>query len=152
MTDPAAIDLESCKKFREVLPTERVDDLIAAVEALREREADWDGDRRALVNRVVTLTSRAEYAEAHAAELAGALAKVVKCWDAPPSHSSYGDRMKPHIVVARTALASTPAAALERARAKDEVITWTREIVAAGDVVGPSALRRLDALDQGDGT
>lgn len=154
--DPTTIDLEratrianTIKRFPNV-PTldgsnvKLIFDLIAAIEALREREADWDGDRCALVN-------RAEAAQAREIEIAGAL---------EPFASGGWVTNAADVRKARTALASTPAEALERSRAVQEIAKhlWLILPLAKGYVdknnVGNNmqfvadAEEALDALDK----
>ena len=88
------------------------------------------------------LWDRAEAAEARAAEMAGVLDSVFNHLDSPEMRNL--ECWKNTII----ALATTPAAALERARAKDEVVRWARRITNTGVVPWPKALTALDALDQ----
>ncbi len=84
MTDPAAIDLEAIKNRPAGISSRNAEDkaaLIAAVEALREREAVHENDIDVLARSLATETDRhfkqldrAEAYQAREAELAGALA------------------------------------------------------------------------------
>lgn len=131
------LDLEAIKMHRATLRPERVDDLIAAVEALRKRVGELEVFRdevmagcdiqkgASLYRQVLVVIGpgktqaelNAETAEAHAAELARALSEI-------SYHSVCCDARH----TADKALASTPTEALERARAKDEVVRQASEL------------------------
>ncbi len=176
MTGPAAIDLEEARKRAagmESMPSSCMSGdatgiraLIAAVEALRERVAELEALKLYVqhtdnMNDMVLLGLARDASEAHATEMAAAINALLK--ERTVNILEEAAREYPHgkedvaevlgvFDNVRTALASTPAAALERARARDDVVCWAREIARAGHVVWPQALRKLDALDQGAGT
>ena len=144
-TDPAGIDLDKlCAEAGWLTPVERV--LAAAVEALRERGAElkakkWEVQHTDTMNDMVRLglardaaearvtelerldagtylheiehfIDRAEVAEAQVVELGGALEFFAQ---SAPVSGWMADK-------ARTALDAIPVKALERARARDEVV------------------------------
>lgn len=198
MTDHTAIDLEAirsryCVNFYagKLDPASKaVSDLIAAVEALRERVARLTGcksldcpecgeasktDRAACevcgahlslknFNGIIKQIDAdwrhsTELAEAHATELAGALKFILAFYDPSQTHLDT-EAWKCAEAGGRTALAAFLAnnsQALERAKAKDEILIIARSCIdrdysgdpaiAALDV----AFAKLDALDQEDG-
>ncbi len=112
--DPAAVDLEEIearrKPFDGQLSVGDVDKLIAAVEALRKRVAELEGHWK-----------RSLTVEAHAVELAGVLeAQCILIESNPTLSACASSTLEP----SRTALATLPAEALERSRARDEV--WSK--------------------------
>ncbi len=117
------------------------------VEALRERvEESVAFEKRA--------RDRCERSQAHAIELAGVLGCVMRnCrMPAPLSIGRWDDEYYDAFYDADAALASIPAAALERARARDGVVDWVRGRAAYGDIQALQALAKLDALDREGGT
>jgi hypothetical protein len=137
--DPGAIDLEQIQRWRS--PDREIDALIAAVEALRERVAKLEQcikddsvlyieRTKALRARVVELArqERAQYqlrmqaktnveaAEAREAALAGACCIVLAELPEDDEGIEIGDLQR-LLCACRTALAATPAEALERAKA-----------------------------------
>ncbi len=148
----------------------------AAAEALRARVAELEKDlaeeeseaehylRLAIVdpgaNDQISWKDRAEAAEAREVELAGALdfyaAEASWQWDIAPDPAETAipgsaPAECDHGNIARAALAATPADALERARAKDTVVTVARQCVDRGYNGDPlvaaldAALAKLDA-------
>ena len=97
-----------------------------------------------------------EAAEARVAELAGALEPLIDDDECRLDHSGFCqthtnelDDGRCAMAVANTVLAATPAEALERARAKDAVITEYRKYVDGGyygSAALDAALMALDAL------
>jgi hypothetical protein len=132
---------------------------IAEVKALRERVAEfeakkWEVQHTDTMNEIVQLGLARDEAEAHATELAGALETMrdnfcrSRCDGSNPNGPHWGK-----CVAATTALAILPAQALERARARDEVIKALREPWEYDGPVGVlEALTKLDALTPEDGT
>ena len=121
MTDPTAIDLAGFEeKYLAVGDFHRlkaVQDLIAAVEALRERVAELEGLKLYVqhsdnMNDMVSLGLARDAAEAHATELAGALNSITSMEgeDGITDYIFAGRALK----LAHTALAALPAQALER--------------------------------------
>jgi len=99
----------------------RLESIIAAVEALRDRAADLESE----ISRIQGLYTKGWYdkaitAEARVAELAGALEVVMKDYTGAYESAE----------IARAVLNASPAKALERARAVEEVLKWARQLIA----------------------
>lgn len=137
------------KRVADAKPEELNQELLDEVEALREQveiiagERNWHrkdrGSWRILANHA---NDRAKAAEAHAAKLAVALERILAHTEAVYEGEMYVKE------VARTALATTPSEALERAKAMDNGIAALR-FYARNEVddVVKEALDRIDALD-----
>ncbi len=167
--DPALIDLEAYKErwLADLQPATVIDGkekfvepdglaairaLIAAVEALRERVAELDMELNAqqmlealAKSLLIDAQAAQKSAEAHAVELAGALGAILDygMLSCPPSMAKR----------ASAALATLPAEALERSRARDEVVRLARCCHAGwADASGQlgKALAKLDALKEAD--
>ena len=117
--DDAAVSLEAVKIRRHVADIdglrELIDILIAAVEALRERVAELEGEIEQAIKWQQFYMNKAEAAEARVVELAAALAHLLEFAD------STGQGCAKQVENARAVLAATPARAPERARAVEEV-------------------------------
>ena len=176
MTDPAEIDLENLyEKAGWLNPVEKK--LVAAVEALRERVAgleNLEADFKTLSKLTIAELflrglsfERAESAEAHAVELTMALGEVEHSLIFYEGNEEtlpiprtcviviHADDFNPMLKDIRTALATTPPQALERARAKDDFITEYRKYVAGGfrGDLGrrvDEAFDKLDVLDSAE--
>lgn len=154
MTDPAEIDLDMLEDRAHYGTHQHAQDihsLIAAVKALRERIAELEGgtDKQFYLHRAQKEHDRAEAAEAHAVELVGALQPFIYV-------GRYANAAE--VSKARTVLAATPAAALERARAMQSIKGYftvirrkVREhppsalISETVDTLATEALAKLDA-------
>jgi len=163
--DPAAIDLQYLRDAAELADTEEQHDLwlkaAAAVEALRARVVEIElaaSGRTARIGK--TLGDRALAAEARVVELAGALGEIAKTdglTEASAGAMVFED-LKIKKQIARTILSTTPAEALERARAVGAVVKAARLVAEARAVEVEStplrqkilrgALIKLDALDK----
>ncbi len=103
----------------------------------------------------------AEAAEARETELAGALNDVAEFMEDLRGSNPAVLGCQCEAEKARTTLAATPTEALERARARDEVVRWAKEMCGESGAIRPyafeeleKALAKLDALEspKGSGT
>lgn len=152
--DSGAIDLEKIRALWATAPKsmpQHDQALIAAVEALREREKQTLVMIADMLNGEMKLSRRVEAAEARVVELVGALEGLL---DAMVAHNEANERVMvdPHSTEhARTVLAATPAKALERARAVENVAKEAKRYAddrSRGNGALNIALAKLDALDK----
>ncbi len=165
--DPGAIDLEPIKEnwqHKGFAPRHTIMSLIAAVEALRERVAELEHGYDVWCKTANQQADMRIAAEARVAALAGALEFYADpntytaigfladppCGDFVDDFEVIGDAGRPG-KRARTVLAATPAEALERARAVEEILRWAREMRGDGGAIRPYAFEEMEnAFDKLD--
>ncbi len=140
-TNPAAIDLDDTEL--EPSDVERgewqagtrdyVERLEVVVEALRERVAEVEGEVEQAIKWQEYYMTKTEAAEARVVELAGAANKFLDnlktWWDGPNPIAA--DEMNEAAQDLRATLATTPAKAMERAKAVDEATATLRSYYTA---------------------
>ena len=142
--DPGAIDRILDAARQGVYNSDDIPDLIAAVEALREREAEALTMIANMLDGEMKLSRRAEAAEARGAEVAGALRSLyVETGKLDKGTPAFRDAW----LQARAVLAATPAEALERASDKDQAYLERNHLVAALARLYPSGTKRTNIPD-----
>ena len=185
--DPDAIDLEKHRARLHIalrtdhpgwvaIPLKEIQDLIAAVEALRERVAELEGELRDVdftlswrsaledkptridkIKYAISVARNAEAAEASVVAQAGALRDLTHGLPDLLEKIGYSDE-EGLIDKALAALSATPAKALERARNMEAIMYKLAQVAGAflatgfGNAedrfVAKDALAKLDALDK----
>ena len=170
----AEIDLEALRSKRawQAVKISDIWPLITAVEALRDRETHLlsnavEAELKLEAIKCLAIENAAdakdwkrmtEAAEGRVIELAGALERATRAlqetadWlaDEPEPRMGTVHGIWNDASAARTSLAATPAEALERARARDEVARVAKHYLNHGGFIGTkqlsNALAKLDAL------